>query len=53
MEKLINNNTMRIERLKKTVDFICAKVKDIKIRMTNAEKCIDEEKHTRAGRVPQ
>ncbi|ROL45920.1 hypothetical protein DPX16_11615 [Anabarilius grahami] len=47
MEKLINNNAMRIEGLKKTVDFICAEVKDLKIKMTNTEKCIDEEKHNR------
>lgn len=48
MEKLINNNAMRIEGLKKTVDFVCAEVKDLKIKMTNAEKCIDEEKRHRS-----
>ncbi len=44
MEKLINNNAMKIEGLKKTVDFICSEVQDLKKTMSDAEKCIDEEK---------
>lgn len=44
MEKLINNNAMKIEGLKKTVDFVCSEVQDLKKTMSDAEKCIDEEK---------
>lgn len=47
MEKLINNNAMRIEGLKKTVDFVCSEVKELKVKISNAEKCIDEEKNHR------
>ncbi|KAL0202692.1 hypothetical protein M9458_000710, partial [Cirrhinus mrigala] len=48
MEKLINNNAMKIEGLKKTVDFVCSEVQDLKKKMSDAEKCIDEEKRRRS-----
>lgn len=44
VEKLINNNTMKLEGLKKTVDFVCSEVQDLNKKMSDAEKCIDEEK---------
>ncbi|KAL0202613.1 hypothetical protein M9458_000631, partial [Cirrhinus mrigala] len=48
MEKLINNNAMKIEGLKKTVDFVCSEVQELKKNMSDAEKCIDEEKRCRS-----
>jgi len=40
LKKLISDNTLRIEGLKKTIDFACAEIKDIKEKNTALEKRI-------------
>lgn len=40
VEKLISDNTLKIEGLKKTVDFACAEIRDVKDKVTLAEKRI-------------
>lgn len=44
LEKLISGNTLQIEGLKKTIDFACAEIKDIKHKSAVLEKriCNDE-----------
>ncbi|KAI2666646.1 Iota-carrageenase [Labeo rohita] len=40
LEKLISDNTLQIKGLKKTIDFACAKIKDINKGSAVLEKCI-------------
>lgn len=48
VERLIADNTMKIEGLKKTVDFACAEIQDVKGQVTDVEKrvCTGEKKAT-------
>lgn len=50
LEKMITNNTMHIEGLKRTIDFVCAEIRDIKAKVTVNEKRIScEEKRVTAA----
>lgn len=48
VERLITDNTMKIEGLTKTVDFACAEIQDVKGQVTDVEKriCTAEKKAT-------
>jgi len=37
MEKMISNNTLKIEGLKKTVDFACAEIREVKGKVTHID----------------
>ena len=46
MEKLISDNTLKIEGLKQTVDFTCAEIREVKGKLTqvDARACETEKK---------
>lgn len=46
MEKLISENTLKIEGLKQTIDFICADIREVKEKVTkvDAQACETEKK---------
>ncbi|KAG1934307.1 hypothetical protein F2P79_019917 [Pimephales promelas] len=43
IEKMVGENTMKIEGLKMTIDFACREIKDVKKRVENMEKCVKKE----------
>lgn len=38
IEKMVGDNAMKIEGLKKTIDFACAEIKDMKVKISTIEK---------------
>lgn len=43
IEKMVGENTMKIEGLKMTIDFACREIKDVKRRVENVEKGMKKE----------
>ncbi|KAG1931133.1 hypothetical protein F2P79_021804, partial [Pimephales promelas] len=43
IEKMVGENTMKIEGLKMTIDFACREIKDVKKRVESMEKCVKKE----------
>ncbi|XDV39627.1 hypothetical protein PO909_008834 [Leuciscus waleckii] len=37
VERMISNNTLKIEGLKKTVDFACAEIREVKSKVTHID----------------
>ncbi len=43
IEKMVGENSMKIEGLKLTIDFACKEIKDAKKRIEKVEKCLKKE----------
>lgn len=43
IEKMVSENALKIEGLKKTVDFVCAELNDIKSKVSHAETRLNAE----------
>ncbi|KAI2642390.1 Glutamyl-tRNA(Gln) amidotransferase subunit B, mitochondrial [Labeo rohita] len=45
LERMISANALRIEGLKKTIDFVCAEVQDLKKNVKDVDSSLKDQKH--------